>query len=85
MQTEEERMKNLWHVTFDAKYTGLGDLIREEVKVVENDDGLRAVAKARRQIVGSTFEDGPVGSKWVTRKCRWVKLTGLELLHSIDA
>lgn len=78
-------MKNLWEVKFQAKYTGLGDLQPETVKVVANDDGLQAVAKARRQVVGSTFEDGPINGEWVTRRCRWVKLSGLELLHEIDA
>jgi hypothetical protein len=78
-------MKNLWEVTFKAKYTGLGDLQDEMVRVVANGDGLRAVAKARRQVIGKTFEDGPIDGYWYTRKCRWVKLTGLELLHKIDA
>jgi hypothetical protein len=78
-------MKNLWKVTFDAKYTGIGDLQPEEVKVVANGDGMSAVAKARNQVIGSTFEDGPIDGKWITRRCRWVKLTGLELLHGIDA
>ena len=73
-------MKNLWKVEFDAKYTGVGDLMPESVKVVANGDGLTAVAKARRQVLGSTFwEDGNL------RRCRYVKLTGLELLHTIDA
>lgn len=78
-------MKNLWKVRFDAKYTGLSSLQEEVVKVVANGDGLLAVRKARRRVIGKTFEDGPIGGKWVTRKCRWVKLTGLELLHEIDA
>ena len=78
-------MKNLWEVKFNTKYTGLGDLQEETVKVVANGDGLLAVRKARRQLIGKTFEDGPVYGKWVTRKCRWVRLTGLELLHEIDA
>jgi hypothetical protein len=80
-------MKNLWKVTFDAKYTGLGDLQAEELTVVANGDGMKAVEKARRQLVGSTFEDGPLGAtgNYVTRRCRWVKLSGLELLHEIDA
>jgi hypothetical protein len=78
-------VKNLWKVTFQAKYTGLGDLQEEEVKVIANGDGMRAVQKARRQVIGKTFEDGPFGNAWITRKCRWVKLSGLELLHEIDA
>ena len=78
-------MKNLWKVSFEAKYTGLGELMSEEVKVVANGDGLLAVKKARRQVIGKTFEDGPINGKWFTRKCRWVKLSGLELLHEIDA
>ena len=73
-------MKNLWQVEFDVKYTGVGDLQAEKVKVVANGDGLKAVAKARRKIIGSGFWDMAV-----YRKARWVKLTGLELLHSIDA
>jgi len=62
-------------------------LQREQLKVVANGDGLQAVAKAQRQVVGGTVEDGPIGQsgKWVTRRCRWVKLVGLELLHEIDA
>jgi hypothetical protein len=77
-------MKNLWKVTFDAKYTGIGELMPEVVKVIANGDGLLAVRKARRQVIGKTFEDGPYGGEWYTRKCRFVKLVGLERLHSID-
>lgn len=77
-------MKNLWKVTFDAKYTGLGSPVEEVVKVIADSDGLTAVTKARRQIVGSKFTEYPKGFP-VERKCRYVKLTGLELLHKIDA
>jgi hypothetical protein len=79
-------MKHLWKVTFDAKYTGLRELQEESVKIVANGDGMKAVNKARRRIVGSTFDDGPFsGGQWITRKCRFVKLTGLEMLSKIDA
>lgn len=81
-------MKNLWRVEFGAKYTGLSDLQEEIVTVVANGDGLTAVAKAKRMVIGKKFEDGPFGigrNRWITRRCRFVKLRKLELLHSIDA
>lgn len=78
-------MKNVWKVEFEAKYTGISGLQPETVKVIANGDGLAAVKKARRRLVGTTFEDGPINGKWITRKCLWVKLSGLELLHEIDA
>ena len=80
-------MKNLWKVTFDAKYTGRHSPMEETVKVVANGDGMTAVAKARKQVIGMTFEDGPMGpqKRYVTRRCRYVKLQGLEKLAEIDA
>jgi hypothetical protein len=77
-------MKNLWKVTFDAKYSGLGDMMEESVKVVANGDGMKAVNKARRAVIGKEIDDNVAGVGWVTRRCRYVKLIGLELLHSID-
>jgi len=80
-------MKNLWKVTFDAKYTGLGDYQEQELIVTANGDGMAAVRKARRMLVGSTFEDGPFTNekvRWITRRCRYVKLRGLELISEIN-
>jgi hypothetical protein len=64
-------VKHLWKVMFDAKYTGLGDMIEETVHVVANGDGEIAVRKARRLLVGK-------------RRCRYVKLVGLEQVREID-
>lgn len=77
-------MKNVWKVDFEAKYTGLGAYQPESVKVLANGDGEEAIRKAKSRVVGSTFEDGPIGGKFVKRKCRWVRLVGLKLLESID-
>ena len=83
-------MKNLWKVTFDVKYTNVGDFMDETVRVVANGDGMTAVRKAKLALVGTSFEDGPRGKhkdgsdKWVTCKYRYAKLTGLELLEKID-
>jgi hypothetical protein len=81
-------MKNLWKVTFDVKYTNVRSLMDETVRVIANGDGMSAVKKAKRTLVGTSFEDGPFGkdrNKWVTCKYRYAKLTGLELLEKIDA
>lgn len=81
-------MTNLWRVEFGAKYTGLSELQEEIVTVVVNGDGLMAVAKAKRKLIGKKFDDGPYGparDKWITRRVRFVKLRRLELLHAIDA
>jgi hypothetical protein len=78
-------VKHLYKVTFDAKYTGIGDLQEETVNVVGNGDGLKAIEKAKRQVVGRKFDDRQPWGAYVTRKCVWVKVIGLEQLHEIDA
>ena len=77
-------MKNLWKVDLEVKWSGVGDLLDETRKVVANGDGMKAIEKARKSIIGSTFEDVE-DDKPVTRKALYAKVTGLELLHQIDA
>jgi hypothetical protein len=50
--------------------------------------GKESGMKAKRTLIGTSFEDGPFGkdrNKWVTCKYRYAKLTGLELIEKIDA
>jgi hypothetical protein len=78
-------MRHTWKVSFEAKFTHIGDLMPEHRVVVANGDGQRAIDKARRLVVGSHLESQTILGRWVTPRCRWAKVVGLEMLDSIDA
>jgi len=75
-------MKHLYKVTFDIKYTGIGEWIEgEPIHVAANGDGMKAIAKAAKLARHHQFTDGD-GSK---RRVTAVRVVGLEQLQEIDA
>ena len=75
-------MNHLYKVEFEAKYTGFGEWMPDEiVHVIGNGDGLKAITKASKVVMKKEFtdEDGTV------HKVTSVRVIGLEQLQQIDA
>lgn len=76
-------MTNLWEVTFEAKYTQVKDWLDEEITVLA-EHGEKAVAKARKRVIGRTFTDERDSGPVVCR-CSSVRLVGLKHIRKVDA
>jgi hypothetical protein len=75
-------MKNLWKVTFDAKYSGVSDMMPESANVICNGDGLKAIAKAKSIVMRRSWEDDEHGCR--IRRVTDAKVVELEILQHID-
>jgi hypothetical protein len=74
-------MTKLWRVDFDSKYTHIKEWLDDYITVTAP-DGDAAIRKARRILIGKTFDDG---ERAIVCKCITLKVSGLKLLGTADA
>jgi hypothetical protein len=74
-------MKHTYKVTFNEKFSGIGEWIDgDPIVVVANSDGQKAIRKARKLALRRMFMDG----YGTVRRCKDARVIGLEQMYEID-